>query len=260
VVASAVGAGARMGGAAVYIAGSTDCVAVVVPRPAADSAWVNCAYVPRETWLSIGTTTSSGASVEWFAREVLASDDLALMTELASSSPPGSNRLLYVPYLQGERTPVWDSQARGLFIGLTASITQGDLARAVFEGTAFALRQVVECTESEITEIRAVGGGTRNALWNQIRADVLKIPLHVLRFQETGALGAALMAGAGAGVYDSFEGAAYATAGIAAAKIEPDPARAGLYDELFALYSRLYPQTKDVMHRLANEQSATKPA
>jgi xylulokinase len=190
-------------------------------------------------------------SVEWFAREFLPSGDLALMTELAASSPPGSNHLLYLPYLQGERTPVWDPQARGVFIGLTASTSRGDLARAVFEGVAFALRQVIACTGNEVTEIRAVGGGTRNELWNQIKADVLKLPLHVLAFQETGALGAALLAGVGSGVYGSLEEAARVADQVASAKVvAPDLARARLYDELFALYAELYPQTQRVMHGL----------
>jgi xylulokinase len=291
VVASAFGAGARLGGAAVYIAGSTDCVAAVMPRPAADCAWVNCAYVKnpgrrpgllprkeacasfaragttapnpplgasqlfpvdRETWLGIGTMTSSGVSVEWFVREFLPSGDLALMTELAASSPPGSNRLLYLPYLQGERTPVWDPQAKGLFIGLTTSTKQGDLARAVFEGVAFALRQVIACAGSEISEIRAVGGGTKNALWNQIKADVLNLPLHVLAFQEIGTLGAALLAGVGGGVYGSLEEAMHvADQAVGARIIEPDPERARLYDALSALYAELYPRTKALVHSLS---------
>ncbi|MFL7791290.1 MAG: FGGY-family carbohydrate kinase [Anaerolineae bacterium] len=290
VVASAFGAGARLGRAAIYIAGSTDCVAAVMPRPAACSAWVNCAYVKspglwpgllprkeacasfaragatapnpplgasqlfpvdREAWLGIGTTTSSGVSVEWFAREILPSGDLALMTDLAASSPPGSNRLLYLPYLQGERTPVWDPQARGLFIGLTASTGRGDLARAVFEGVAFALRQVIACAGSEVAELRAVGGGTKNELWNQIKADVLQLPLQVLAFQEMGTLGAALLAGVGGGVYNSLEEATRVADRIADAKIvEPDPTRARLYDELFAIYVKLYPQTQAIMHSL----------
>ena len=249
VVASAFSAGARLGGAAVYIAGSTDCVAMVMSRPATGGDWVNCAYVDRETWLGIGTTTSSGASVEWFAREFLPPGDLALMTELAASSPPGSNRLLYLPYLQGERTPVWDPQAKGLFIGLTASTGRGDLARAVFEGVTFALRQVIASAEGRIAELRAVGGGTKNDLWNQIKADVLQLPLHVLTFQEMGTLGAALLAGVGGGVYGSLEEPARVADCIANTKIvEPDPEQAKLYDGLFTLYAELYPQTKAVMH------------
>jgi xylulokinase len=121
----------------------------------------------------------------------------------------------------------------------------------VFEGVAFALRQVIACAEVEVGEIRAVGGGTRNDLWNQIKADVLNLPLHVLAFQEMGTLGAALLAGVGGGVYSTLEEAARVADRIADAKIvEPDPARAGLYDEVFALYAELYPQTKAIMHGL----------
>jgi xylulokinase len=258
VVASAVGAGARLGGAVVYIAGSTDCVAAPMSRPSTDTAWFNCAYVDRGTWLAIGATTSSGVSVTWFTSEFLdqgEGEGLVSMIELASSSPPGCNGLIYVPYLQGERTPVWDSLARGVFIGLTASTTRHDLARAVFEGTAFSLRQVIErvdnVVQGPVGEIRAVGGGTKNGLWNQIKADVLKKRLHVLEFQETGTLGAALLAGIGCGVYGSFEEATRVPEGLLNARVvEPDPARAALYDELFDLYSQIYPQTRDIMHGL----------
>ena len=267
VVASAVGAGARLGGPVVYIAGSTDCVAVPMARPTADAAWVNCAYIDPGTWLGVGATTSSGVSVDWFAGEFLpetrffgkkrVSDQaLDMMTGLAASSPPGSNRLLYLPYLQGERTPVWDPLARGVLIGFTPSTTRGDLARAVFEGTAFALRQVIERAGSAMQGpgpgIRAVGGGTRNALWNQIKADVLQIPLHVLAFQETSALGAALLAGVGCGAYRSFAEATEVAERMARAEVvEPNPRWAGLYDQLFDLYARVYPQTKEIVHQLS---------
>ena len=258
VVASAVGTGIRLGGAVTYIAGSTDCVAAVMSGPTEDTAWINCAYVTPSTWLAIGTTTSSGVSVEWFTREFLGQsgpDGLAAMTDLAASSPPGSNRLIYVPYLQGERTPVWDPLARGVFIGLTASTTRCNFARAIFEGTAFALRQVIERIDSVAqgsgVEIRTVGGGTKNALWNQIKADVLKRPLSVLEFQETGTLGAALMAGVGSGAYGSFEETTRIPGEIGGIRlVEPDLTRAPLYDELFELYSEIYPRTGEIMHRL----------
>jgi xylulokinase len=192
-------------------------------------------------------------SVEWFARAFLGSDDLELMTALASSAPPGSNRVIFLPYLQGERTPVWDPRALGVFVGMTASTERGDMARSVFEGTAFALRQTIESFEGSLSEIRAVGGGTRNALWNQVKADVLKTPLRVLAFQETGVLGAALMACLGTGVYGSFDEAVSVADRLAEGKIiEPNPDRAGLYDELFQLYTRVYPQTRDIVHELGN--------
>ncbi|MHC4981688.1 MAG: xylulokinase [Planctomycetota bacterium] len=259
VPASAIGAGALSPGTVVYIAGSTDCVSVPMSRPTDDRRWINCAYIPRDTWMGIGTTSSSGMSVEWFVREVLGaggSAGLEKMTRLAAASRPGSGRVLYLPYLQGERTPVWDPQARGLFIGLTSATTRADMARAVFEGTAFALRQVIECLEGvideDVEEIRAVGGGTANQLWNSIKASALKKELHVLDFQETGALGAALLAGIGAGHYDSPEKAVSVARSVGGEKlIEPDPQLIGIYDELFSVYSALYPRTREIAHTLA---------
>lgn len=257
----AVGAGALSSETLIYVAGSTDCAALPMSRPTADLRWVNAAYVPRGQWFGIGTTTSSGVSVEWFLREVLGrpnAEGMETMTELAAASPLGSNGVLYLPYLQGERTPVWDPLARGLFIGLTARTTRADLARSVFEGTAFALRHVVECVDSvvgaPVGEIRAVGGGTKNALWNQIKADVLHRPLDVLEFQETGTLGAALLAGVGSGLYGSFEDAIAVARSVGGTRtVEPDGTRAALYDELFALYGQTYPLTKDLAHGLARE-------
>ena len=213
--------------------------------------------------MGIGTTSSSGASVEWFVREVLGESGaggIARMTALAESSPPGGGRLLYLPYLQGERTPVWDAMARGLFIGLTSATTRADMARAVLEGTAFALGQVIECLRSvlgkDVEEIRAAGGGTKNRLWNVIKASVLKRPLHVLAFQETGALGAALLAGLGAGHYGSFAEAVSAARSVGGGHVvEPDEKCAAAYDELFPIYSTLYPRTRDIAHALAGGES-----
>ncbi|MFC1452775.1 FGGY-family carbohydrate kinase [Verrucomicrobiota bacterium] len=256
---SALGTGASSSDTAAYMAGSTDCVSIPMPGPTQDRRWVNCAYIPEGVWLAIGTTTSSGVSVEWFVREFIGSGEshgLERMTRLASSSPPGSGRVLYLPYLQGERTPVWDPLARGVFIGLTASTTRADLARAVFEGTAFGLRHVVESAESAtgvpVKQIRAVGGGTGNPLWNRIKADVLKRDIHVLEFQETGTLGAALLAGLGCGVHSSFDAAVETAQQVArTAPVRHDPARAPLYDELFGLYTRIHEGTREISHALA---------
>ena len=253
------GAGALPGKAIAYIAGSTDCVAVPMPRPTDDRKWLNCTYIPQKTWMGIGTTTSSGASVEWFLRECAPTGmdgERARIDALAEASPPGANGLLYLPYLQGERSPIWDPLARGMFLGLTARTTRGDLARAVLEGTAFALRQVLEDLDTvaggPVEQIRALGGGTRNALWNQIKADVLERELAVLEFQEAGAFGAALLAGLGARAYRSFEEAvALAREKVAARTVTPDPARAELYRARFALHAHAYPRTRELMHELA---------
>jgi len=259
VPASALGAGASEPGTVVYVAGSTDCVAVPTLAPTPDRRWVNSAYVPRGMWLPIGTTTSSGVSVEWFLREFLGrggSDGLQAMTALASQAPVGSGGLLFLPYLQGERTPIWDPRARGAFFGLSTATTRSHLARAVFEGTAFALRQVIECLEGilgrPVDEIRAVGGGTKNALWNQIKADVLRKRLAVLEFQETSALGAALLAAIGAGIHPSFAAAAEVARACNRARIvAPEPSSATRYEALHEHFAKFYPATKSLAHALA---------
>jgi xylulokinase len=258
VVASSVGAGAEEEGSLVYVAGSSDNITTPLNHPARTLKWVNASYFPENVWIGIGTSTSSGSSVDWFIREILNCEEEGYesMLDLAASSAPGSRGILFLPYFQGERTPLWDPRARGLFVGLTTSTTRGDLARAVFEGTAFALRDIVESlsdiTSSPQREVRCVGGGMKNPVWNQIKADVLQIPLHILEFQETGCFGAALLAGMGLGVYDNFGDAI----GVARSKIhvrtvEPDSGKRDIYEGTFPIFRDAYATSRDVMHALA---------
>ncbi|NLW50676.1 MAG: hypothetical protein GXY85_07490 [Candidatus Brocadiaceae bacterium] len=255
VPAGVLGAGGHSADTLIYIAGTTDCTALPTRRPAEEPRCANSAYVPREAWLSIGTTTSSGAAAAWAAREV---SGLALeeMTSLADSAAPGAGGVVFLPYLQGERTPVWDPLARGALLGLTSSTTRADIARAIFEGVAFALRQLVECADAiapaPLRHIRAVGGPTANAFLNQLKADVLARPLGVAALQETGALGAALLGGMAAGVYGSFgEAVACAEALVDVHTFEPDPARTAAYAEVYRVYADAYAATRDLTHRLA---------
>jgi xylulokinase len=254
----AVGAAGGSSGTCVYIAGSTDCGTLPMPRPTGDRRWANTAYIEPGTWLGIGPTTSTGLSVEWVVREFLpeaGTHGLKRITELAAAAPPGSNRVLFLPYLQGERTPVWDPLARGVFVGLINTTTRADLARAVLEGTGFAVRQMLECVDDilgePLAELRCVGGPTSNALWNQVKADIMQRPLDVLEFQETGTLGGALLAGLGAGLCGSFE-EVMATARSAGGvrTVEPDPGNATVYADLFALYRQLYSATAEIAHGL----------
>ncbi len=258
-VASAFGAGALEEGTLVYIAGSTDCVTMPLARPTNDRRWINSGFVRKEFWLGIGTMTSSGASIDWFSREFFddqGTESIERMTDFAASSKPGANGILYLPYLQGERTPVWDPLARGVFIGLSSTTTRKELARAVFEGTALGLRDVIMSLEEirgrPVREIRAVGGGTQNDLWNQIKADVLQKPLDVLDFQETGSLGAALLAGIGTNIYSSpQEASSVARKMTKTNRVEPNSALKEVYDELFSIYRKIYPQTREILHSLA---------
>jgi xylulokinase len=264
-VASPFGAGALREGSILYTAGTTDCVTVPLSKPTGDTRLVNTAFVSDKSWCAIGTSTSSGASIEWFKREFLQrrcaqteQDVYQFMADIAESCRPGCNGLLYIPYLQGERTPIWDPLARGMFIGLKTSTSTCELARSVFEGTAYALRDVIECVESamstQVKEIRTVGGCTKSDLWNQIKADVLNRPIDVLQYQETGSLGAALLAGTGSGIYKSREEANEVVRKLIDVKrVNPDPKQKDIYDKLFSIFKGVYPNIKESLHQLVNE-------
>jgi xylulokinase len=229
---------------------------------------VTFGFEPHRSWGAIGTSTSSGASVEWFMRAVLNAgsarrppdrgdcvDKYGEMLELVSSCEAGSGGVIFVPYLQGERTPVWDPHERGMFVGLTPRASLATLARAVFEGTAFALRHVIESVDGvsgePVGEILAVGGGTKNDLWNRIKADVLQVPLKVLEFQETGSLGAALLAGVGAGLFGSYgEASDVALRVNRTRQVDPDRGKKDLYDRLFSIYVKIHPKLQGISHAL----------
>lgn len=254
--ASAFGAGLLEPGGILYSAGTTDNLSIVLSRPTEDRTWITVGYVQPGRWLEIGANASGGLSLDWFAREVLGRDAGAGIEEalrLAEAAPSG--RIVFLPYLQGERMPLWDPLARGMFLGLTAATTRGEMARAVLEGVACSLRHMLEPLEAmsgrRIGSLPAVGGGTRSGLWNRIKADVLQRPLDVLRFQETAALGAALMAGVGSGVYGSAAAAIEAVDRARGSdRIEPDPRRAAAYDRLYRAYRDAYERTRDLVHAL----------
>ncbi len=177
--------------------------------------------------------------------------DYAAMDASAAAVPPGAEGLIFHPYLQGERAPHWDPRLRADFIGITLSHGRGHFLRALYEGIAFAFRDMLEAARAEgfvFEELRLIGGGGRSALWRQILADGLGMRL--LR-PETGdaSFGAALVAGLGAGLYDGPE-AAVAQAVRLAEPVLPDPERGALYDRLFALYRDAQVALAPLNHRL----------
>ncbi len=258
-VASALGTGILEPGEVFYSSGSTDTLSLVLEAPADDRRWINVGYVQPNRWFGIGSNAAGGLSLDWFCRQVLGRQDAQGIEEAmraAGAAPSGG--LVYLPYLQGERVPIWDPRARGLFLGLTAATTRAEMTLAVLEGAAFSVRHILECLEEmtgeRVGSLPAVGGGTRSALWNRIKADVLQRPLEVLRFQETAALGAAVMAGIGAGVHPSAEAAVETVRRSQQRdRVEPDPQRSRAYDRLYRVYRDCYERTRDLMHALGED-------
>jgi xylulokinase len=210
-----------------------------------------CHAVPGAYHL-MGVTLSAGGSLAWWRETTGRSyDDLVAA---ASEVPPGSEGLLFLPYLTGERTPHLDPKARGAFFGLTSRHTLAHMTRAVMEGVVFSLRDSMEIMRElgvPVEEVRATGGGARSPLWRQLQADVYGLPVRRTVSEEGPAFGAALLAGVSAGAYGSVEEAT-SVVELRQEVTEPDPERSKSYEELYDTYHSLYPATKKAMSRLTD--------
>jgi xylulokinase len=207
-------------------------------------------------WYLMGVTQSAGLSLRWL-RDNLGMPERALerwtgldaydlLIREAANAPAGSAGLLFLPYLQGERTPHLDAYARGGWIGLSAIHDRRHLVRSVLEGVAFSLKDcftIISEQGLQIQQVRATGGGAKSPLWRQIIADVLGIDLITTNVQEGPAFGAALLAGVASGVYSSIQQACDLTV-RAAAYTAPDPERVAVYQRLYPTYRALYPALK----------------
>jgi sugar (pentulose or hexulose) kinase len=188
-----------------------------------------------------------GASVDWLRGPILggrwSADELQAA---AASVAPGAGGLVFLPYLAGERAPVFDDAARGAFFGLTLGHDARHLARAVLEGTAFAMRSVAEplaAAGASIRELRLTGRSGDDT-WARVKADVLGVPVAIPAVGDTAALGAAILAAAGAGAVGSLEAGVAAMTSVAR-RIEPDPMTRGPYDASYGVYRALYPALRD---------------
>ena len=174
--------------------------------------------------------------------------DFSEIVDLAAQSQPGSNGLLFAPYLSGERTPHGDANIRGSFIGLSGMHTEADMARAVLEGITFSLYDSIAYlreTGKNISEIVAIGGGAQSEFWLQLQADIFNADIKSLRNAEGPSMGAAMIAAYGLGWFESLEdcieqfieyGAVY----------HPDAEHHQRYQQFYDLYQQVYPQTKDI--------------
>jgi xylulokinase len=209
-----------------------------------------CHAVPG-AWHLMSVVLSAGGSLSWW-RDQTGSDFGTLVAE-AEAVAPGAEGLVFLPYLTGERTPHLDPEARGGFVGLTVRHGRGHLTRAVMEGVAFSMRDGLEIMRDLGTpdyDVRAVGGGARSPLWLQLQADVYGRAIRGTVIDEGPAYGAALLAGVAAGAFADV-GDATARVRLREEVTEPDPERARRYDELYQVYTSLYPALRDAMHALA---------
>jgi xylulokinase len=250
--AEAASVGVRRPGDTMLMYGTTMFIVCVLAEARSHPGlWSTNGVEPGTRTLAAGMATS-GALTAWL-RRIADDPPFEHLVEEAAATPPGAGGLVALPYFAGERTPMFDPQARGVICGLTLSHGRGHLYRAMLEATAYGVRHNLETIEEAggaLERLVAVGGGTRGGLWTQIVSDVTgraqTLPAHTVG----AAYGDALLAGRAAGLVG--EGADW---NPVAATIEPDGGNAGIYDELYGLYRELYPATRAHAHALAALQS-----
>jgi xylulokinase len=249
--ASMLGAGLRAPGDAVDTGGTSGGIAIYADRPVTvDRAFLSPAPLPGR-WVVGGAMAALGSSVEWVRSVVLdgrwSPDELFAA---ASRAPAGADGLIFLPYLAGERAPVFDEEARGVLFGLTLAHGPEHLARAALEGAAFAVRHVAEplaAAGAPVRELRLAGRPTPDDTWARIKASVLGVPAAIPTVGETAVMGAAILAAAGVGAFAALEEGVAAMTSVAR-RVEPDPSVRAVYDEAFARYRALYPALRPLFH------------
>jgi xylulokinase len=193
---------------------------------------------------------SAAGSLRWFRDTFSPNTDYTTLLEPTANITAGSDGLFFLPYLTGERTPYPDPLARGAFVGLTVRHGFHHLARAVLEGVSFGLRDSLELMKgaglANISQVRVTGGGARSPLWRQILADVLQAEIVTVNTTEGAAYGAALLAAAGLGAYQSVEAACDKTIRLTGSTMPGKDQSA--YEHLYPLYRGLYPALTPTFH------------
>ena len=265
-------AGAFNEGNHVAMIGTSMCWGVVHEGKPVSPQLVSMPYVAyaSEKVYTFGGAATAGALPRWY-RDEFGHQEIEraehgeqsayrLLDDAAAEIAPGSDRLIVLPYFMGERSPIWDSRAKGTILGLTLSHTRAHVYRALLEGVAFALRHNMEAGTRIGLKLDdtcvLVGGAANSSLWTQILSDVTGYRFVAVRGSEA-ALGDALLAGIGVGVVDRYEVIRdWLQQEVA---VSPSAENARIYDELFGLYRGLYPQVQTTMVRLSELESEARP-
>ncbi len=252
-VCANVGTGVVSPGGAYCCLGTTAWIAQCVDAPVIDphQRLFNLISVDGQTCSVYGTTQSAGAAVDWTA-DVLGETDMNAFNDAARRIPAGSDGLVFLSYLEGERSPVYDANARGMFFGLSVRHTRAHMMRAALEGVAYAMRTIIEVHRETrcIDSMRIIGGGAKSALWKQIIASAGRIRLDTLDVAAADAtsLGIAMAAGVSVGMFADLTDA---TKRIRVTDTCAPGEDTAAYDRVYEVYRELYPRTKALTDRMA---------
>jgi xylulokinase len=260
-MAATLGAGVYAPGEVCDVVGTAEPVCAASAEPREDPTMlVEChPHADPDTWLLENPGFVSGGSLRWWRDHFGAAEREAevrgdgdaydLLSAAASEIPPGSEGLVFLPCMQGAMAPEWNGAARGVFSGLTLAHTRAHMTRAILEGSAFALRDILEAMKAAglgVERLTIVGGGAKSALWRQIKTDVTGLPARIPTSVETTATGAAVLAAVASGVHGSVAESVDAFVEFEPEETSPDPERHEAYDEAYRRYRNVYFALKPV--------------
>lgn len=254
VVAGGLDAACGTLGAGVYLPGQTQeqggqagGMSICVDEALAHPKLILSPHVVPDSWLLQGGTVGGGGVLRWFKQELGGDASFDDLTKMAEEIAPGSDGVVFLPYMAGERSPIWNPDAKGVYYGLGFDKTKGHMVRAALEGVAYSLEHNMRTaaeTGVKVDELVAMGGASNSILWTQIKADVTGKTIKVPTSDTATTLGAAILAGVGVGVYESFEEAVKETIVITRVQ-EPNMENHEIYKKSMELYLKLYEDLKD---------------
>lgn len=233
------------------IIGTAGVLSFMTDAPISDSSYRLLTWshgIPGK-WLILGVMQSAGASLKWFKDAFSSNKSYGEYSKMANTVPQGSEGLLFLPFLMGERTPYWNPKAKGVFYGITLKHTEAHFIRAIMEGVGFGLRNMMGAVNSlniDVDRLKILGGGGLSKVWQHIVSDIMGKKIVVVKNREQATVGAAIIAGVGVEVYSSFS---KALSGKIKVEEEVEPTKFSEYDKNFEIYKKLYEALRPIYER-----------
>lgn len=240
-----VGNGAVSNGMMYTNIGTSGQVSIFSDKPVHDTEYRThtICHAIKNGWSIFGATLSSGLALKWLRNRILCTGDYEGMCSSALDVPAGSEGVLFLPYLAGERTPHFDNDAKAVFHGLTLSHDRRHMIRAVMEGVVYSLKESFVLFQNmgyQVNNVIAAGGGSKSDLWVQMQADIFEKPVKVIKVNEQACLGAAMIAGVACGLFDSYQHATKTFIKFRSKVFEPNLEKKGVYEDSFMRFKQLY--------------------
>ncbi|WP_018921981.1 xylulokinase [Salsuginibacillus kocurii] len=223
-----------------------------------DTRMLNRCHVIKNEWLSHGPMSTPGASIAWFYNEFLKNTEHGskdrVLEEYSKSSAPGASGVFFLPYMLGERAPIWDGDARGVFFGLHLNTSKADMLQAIYEGCSYGLKQIYDIINTNYNlkdphSFCSIGGGSKNVHWAQTKATILNANINVKNVSETAVIGCCLLAAKALGYISSFEESSFQLKNSTYKTIKPKTELQTFYQDLYQFFCEIYPTIKPLYRK-----------